>query len=386
MPKRKKRDQDGIFNRPDSPYWWASWTDGRGKSARRSTGVRQDEDPSQVKAKAIRAQWLLEADTHRRGGPPPEVQGHTFDDLMLAYLGQVTPTKRAGERDRWSVKQLFPVFTGRVLQTLGAAEARGYIAKRQGEGVAAATVNKEISLFSAALNWARKELEWDVPNPFQGRRQREPAGRNRWLTRAEAAALLKGARDGRRAPHLADFIRLGLYSGMRPGEMLALEWTRVDFQRNLVMLGAGDQKSGKIGSVPLNEEARKALLSRARFRAVHCPAAPWVFCDEKGERIASIKKGFALAVKRAGLDDVHPHDLRRTCGSWLVQAGVDIARVSRLLRHSDISVTARVYAHLAPGDLMDAVAVLDRAVEEAPVSRPGFTLPERGADKKKAGS
>lgn len=43
---------------------------------------------------------------------------------------------------------------------------------------------------SAALNWARLELEWDVPNPFQGRRQREPSGRNRWLTESEAGLLL----------------------------------------------------------------------------------------------------------------------------------------------------------------------------------------------------
>jgi hypothetical protein len=44
-------------------------------------------------------------------------------------------------------------------------------------------------LFSAALNWAQRELEWEGPNPFQGRRQREPAGRNRWLSPREAEAL-----------------------------------------------------------------------------------------------------------------------------------------------------------------------------------------------------
>ena len=99
-----------------------------------------------------------------------------------------------------------------------------------------------------------------------------------------------------------------------------------------------------------------------------------------GARIASVKKGFALAVRRAGLDDVHPHDLRRTFGSWLVQAGVDIRRVSELMRHSDIRVTASVYAHLAPGDLADAVEVLDRTPKGDTVSRLGFTLPEWGEE------
>ncbi len=93
-----------------------------------------------------------------------------------------------------------------------------------------------------------------------------------------------------------------------------------------------------------------------------------------------MKKGFALAVQRAGLEDVHPHDLRRTFGNWLVQAGLDIRRVSELLRHADIRVTGRVYAHIAPGDLADAVEVLDRTPKGGTVSRSGFTLPKTGEE------
>jgi len=380
MPRKRKRDQDGVFARPDSPYWWASFTDNRGRAARRSTGVRQDEDPDQVKAKAVRAQWILEAETERRDAPPTSGQGHRFDELMLLYLGQVSSAKRAGERDRFSAKQLYPRFSGRVLETLGVADARAYVAERTAEGAKPGTVNKEIGLMSAALNWARKELEWDVPNPFQGRRQREPSGRDRWLTRDEGTRLLLAACEGGRAPHLADFIRLGLNTGLRPGEMLGLEWSRVDVVANLIYLGAEHQKNGKVGSVPLNQAARAAIASRARFRAQHCSQSPWVFCTRRGARIASVKKGFTLAVERAGLEDVHPHDLRRTFGSWLVQAGVDIRRVSELMRHSDIRVTARVYAHLAPGDLVAAVEVLDRTPRGGAVSRSGFTLPETGEE------
>ena len=47
---------------------------------------------------------------------------------------------------------------------------------------------------------------------------------------------------------------------------------------------------GKVSSVPLNQPARDALIVRARFRATHCPAALWVFCNHEGQRIASIKK------------------------------------------------------------------------------------------------
>jgi len=69
------------------------------------------------------------------------------------------------------------------------------------------------------------------------------------------------------------------------------------------------------------------------------------------------------------MDDGHPHDLRRTFGSWLAQAGVDIRRASELMGHSNIRVSASVYAHLAPGDRADAVEVLDRTPKGGTVSR-----------------
>ena len=146
---------------------------------------------------------------------------------------------------------------------------------------------------------------------------------------------------------------------MRPGEIIGLTWGRVSLTDRLVTFKGVDQKNGKLGSVPLNDEARDALLARARFGATHRPDSLWVFCDRKGNRIASVKRGFAACVRDAGLANVHPHDLRRTFGSWLVQDGVGIERVSRLLRHHDEAITARVYAHLRPDDLADAVSVLN---------------------------
>ena len=60
-----------------------------------------------------------------------------------------------------------------------------------------------------------------------------------------------------------------------------------------------------------------------------------------------------------------PHDLRRTCGSWLVQAGVSLHEVAKLLRHSDVRVTEKIYAHLAPENLAKAVSVLDQRMATA---------------------
>lgn len=354
MPRKRKRDQDGIFARPDSPFWWASYTNGGGQPTRRSTGIRCETDPEGIKARAIRAQWILEVDTPTSNTSLP---GKTFDQLMLLYLKGPSAEKRS-ERDRYSAKRLYPVFTGKVLEDIRGADVRAYIEQRRAECVTAGTINKEIGLLSAAINWARRELEWNIPNPCLGRRLVEPAGRSRWLTRAEATALLQSAEGMNRAPHLVDFIRLGLNTGMRSGEMLELEWRRVDLQAGLIYLEAENQKNGKVGSVPLNQEAREGLMARARFRSQHCPDSPWVFCNRAGERIACVKTAFYRAVSLAGLEDIHPHDLRRTCGSWLVQAGVPIHSVSALLRHSDIRVTDRVCAHLSPSEIRAAVDTL----------------------------
>jgi len=369
MPKRKRRDQDGVYERPDSPFWWASYIDGSGRATRRSTGIPREGENSRTRAAVLRSQWILEAASegdlnHLR--PPRE---HTFDELMLLYLAGPSREKRSGERDQFSAKQLFPFFTDRVLEKLKGSDVRSYIEWRRAGNVSNGTINREIGLLSAALNWARRELEWEISNPVEGRKLKVPVGRSRWLNRMEADKLIAAAKGCRAAPHLVDFIRLGLHTGMRTGEMLGLTWSRVDFAALLVYFDASDQKNGQVGSVPINQEAREALAARARFRDAHCPESPWVFCDGKGKRIASIKKSFATAVSRAELEDVHPHDLRRTCGSWLVQSGVSIQAVSSLLRHSDIRITDKIYAHLSPEAIRSAVEKLNVRPVSRSVSR-----------------
>lgn len=158
----------------------------------------------------------------------------------------------------------------------------------------------------------------------------------------------------RHADHLPDFIRLGLYTGMRRGEMLGLEWSRVDFREGLIYLEGQHQKNGKRGSVPINAEARAALLSRMAFRKEHCPEGRWVFCNRKGQRIASVKKSFAAACRLARIEDFRIHDLRHTCAAWLVQIGTKLPEIMELLRHADIKTTMR-YAHLAPENVRAAV-------------------------------
>ena len=345
MPKQAQ----GLFKKPNSRYWYADFTDASGRRVKRSTGTVDRKD-----AAALLAKWKHEAHRQKMWGEEPP---RGYDELMLTYLNGPSKDKRAHDRDLSAAKRLTPVFQGRVLNALGAADIQAYIDQRRQDGVGPATINKELNLLSAALNYARRRLQWNVPNPVEGMRLRPPEGRIRWIDRTEAARLIQAAETIR--GYLPDFIQLGLNTGMRKGEMLGLSWDRVDLDRGILYLTDKDQKSGKHGSVPLNAEALAALQRRRAHRDAFCPDSPWVFAKRDGTRIADIKKGFKTACERAGLEDFHPHDLRHTCAAWLVQGGVDIRTVSELLRHNSIQITMR-YAHLAPENVRDAVERLSQ--------------------------
>lgn len=132
------------YKRENSAVWYASYTDAGGNRVRRST-----QTTNRKEAEALEAKWKLEAYRTRQWDEQPE---RTFDELMLRYLEEVSVKKRSAERDRYSVKQLYSVFSGVSLDQVTADMVSGYKAKRSGEGVTDSTIAKELRLFSAAVN------------------------------------------------------------------------------------------------------------------------------------------------------------------------------------------------------------------------------------------
>jgi integrase len=346
MPKRT--DKDGLYQRKDSPWWWASYIDGRGKRTRRSTGTAD-----QREAAALLSKWRLDAHREREWGEEP---AREYDELMLLYLRGPSKRKRAHGRDVSAARNLTPHFTGRDLRGLSPSDVRAYIDGRLAAGVGPGTVNREVGLLSAAINYARRELDWSISNPAAGRRMKEPEGRVRYLSRAEAENLIAAARSEPQAKHLEHFIALALNTGCRRDELLRLRWS--DVVGEMIVLEGMATKSGRRRSVPLNASARGALAALRAFRAEHCKTSPWVFAREDGTRIASVKRSWATACRRAGITNFRVHDMRHTCAAWLVSAGVPLPEVRDLLGHSTIRMTER-YAHLAPENVRAAVAVLD---------------------------
>lgn len=353
---KRKQDLDGIYERSDSALYWASYTDASGARVRCSTGIRKSIE-GRREAEALLAKWRLEAHRSRQWGEQPS---RGFEELMLAYLKATAQEKKplGHRRDKDAIRHLHGYFSGRELAGIKAVDVRGYVEHRRAELVCNATINRELGVLSAAVNYARREWEWEIPNPVSGRKLKEPEGRTRWITRAEAERLMQAAQAEPQAAHLPDFIRVALHTGMRKGELLGLEWRRVDLQAALVHLEPRNTKTGKRRSVPLNKVASEGILNRMRFRAQHVPASPWVFAHRDGRRIQDVKRAFAKACRRAGVTDFRIHDLRHTCAAWLVSARVPLAEVRDLLGHTTIKMTER-YAHLAPENVRVAVSVLE---------------------------
>ena len=338
------------YRRQDSAVWWVSLTDSNGQRIRRTTGTTNRKE-----AQALEAKWKLEAFQQQHWDQEPT---RTFEEVMLAFLQATQAQKKSAHKDRLHVRNLRVVLGGKVMNTLNAQDVRQHIDKRKTDGVSNYTINRELEVLSAAINYCNREWEWQLPNPVKGRKLKEPECRIRWLTQAQATALIHAARSEEKAPHLAEFITLALNTGMRRSEMLELEWTRVDLQSGLIYLEGTHTKSGKRRTIPLNETARQALCNRAQFRAQHCVSSPWVFCHPNGDRITDVKRSFATACKRAGITDFRIHDMRHTCAAWLVSSGVPLTEVRDLLGHSTVKMTEK-YAHLAPENVRNAVNRLD---------------------------
>ena len=152
-------------------------------------------------------------------------------------------------------------------------------------------------------------------------------------------------------------VTLARYMGMRRGNIVSLTWNQVDLQNRLINLE--QTKNGRRLTIPLIDTSHKVLVAMMSSKVVRLNC-PYVFNqDGKPLRPDRVSVAFKRACKRAGVDNFCFNDLRHDFASMLVQNGVDLYRVQKLLGHKDQRMTQR-YAHLIPQNLKDAVSVLEK--------------------------
>lgn len=123
-------------------------------------------------------------------------------------------------------------------------------------------------------------------------------------------------------PHLYALIVAALETGCRVGELLSLQWHQVRWTENVLLLPAGKTKTSEARDVPMTTRLR-AVLEMRRHGADGKEFGPdaYVFGNEVGERIGTIKTAWRAACRRAGIKDLHFHDLRREFASRLLEYG-----------------------------------------------------------------
>jgi integrase len=269
-----------------------------------------------------------------------------FENAIAFYLSARNLERGESERDKYSLQHLKGHFSDRRISDLKRSDVRGYIESRRGAGVKLATVQRELCLLSSSINFCNAEFDMSMPNPVVkldlGRSER----RVRWITRVEAARLVQEAERVAVRPHLPVFIRLALNTGCRRGELLNLEWDRVDTEHHRILLEACHTKARRRRTVPLNEDALHALERIRTWQVSVGVQSSLVFAGENG-KVRSLRRSWRTALGRAGIEDFRMHDLRHTFASWLVMQGESIYVVRDLLGHASVTQT-EIYAHLAP--------------------------------------
>lgn len=338
MPKARK--WDGVYQRPDSPFWWCSYNDANGKRARRKLPGAHTRTQALNMLDAIR----VKEEKARTLGVRPASEialGALFERYKKHQKARIRPTTfdRLGGI-LGTLKSHLPEQAKEITKRTVAE----YIETRSGtDEMKPATVAKEISVLKHCLRLA---VEWGElnQNPAAGARLPQlPQGRTRYLAPGELKAALELAPDWLRAP-----MAFAACTGVRRGEMLSLRWMDVDVKNRRLYLR--ETKNGALRILPIPESALTVIRSLPEGKA-----GDPVFAGVNPAHLSVYTK---RVFKRLGIRDASFHTLRHTAASWMVQQGVDLYAVGQILGHKTPRMTQR-YAHLSPDYMAGAVGKLD---------------------------
>lgn len=361
---------------------------GRGKRERpfkQTCDARRVIDPSAavtlgaVKAEAKRLRGEDAGGRDFKGERASERAVPTLNDYLRDSYGPwVEQNRRSGEATLARIKACFEdEFGADKLSAIAAVRVEKWASRRQRDGVTSKTINRDVSALRAALQRAVRPLKLMTANPLAEYESLEEdrSKRVRRALTADEEANLRAAlakRDENKAaerasgnawrrqrgveemPSLAGLyadvltpaVLVSLETGLRRGELFALEWPNVDFAAKLLRVEGKTAKTFQTRELPLNAEVISVL--RRWWMQNGQPRAGFVFAAGD-ERLANLRKSFGVVLKAAGIKNtkagrVSWHSLRHSFGSRLAAAGVDAATLRDLLGHRDLEVTNR-YIH-----------------------------------------
>lgn len=267
----------------------------------------------------------------------------TTRTILERYRDEVTPRKKGADVERYRIKTLLSApFADVELKALSPSLLRTYRDARLRE-VSGPSVRRELSLLSRAYDVARKEWAWPVANPLRDivkpadskprERRLEPGEWDRLLTACEQC----------RNPWIAPAVRLALETAMRRGELLRARWEHVDSARCTLLIP--EAKNGHARTIPLSPAAL-ALLERLprHLSGRIVPLSP-----------EALRHAWDRALRRAGIEGLHFHDLRHEAVSRFFEKGLSVPEAALISGHRDYRMLFR-YTHLRPEDVARKLA------------------------------
>lgn len=252
-------------------------------------------------------------------------------------------------------RHIAPRIGGLYLHELTAVSIMEFLDALRESGLADSTVASIFRILSAGLAFAQEE-GLVLKNPCKKvKLQRKETPTQRVLSVKEQENLRKEASD-------ADLpMLLGLYAGMRVGEVCALKWEDIDWDEGTVTIrrtaqrlrrsGAGGKTMVMIGAPKSRKSHRTIPLPKfiLKLLAQHreaCPALDFIFGKrDKPAEARTLQRRLQRLAKKLGITGVHFHTLRHSFATRLMELGVDVKTVSELLGHCSAKTTLDIYAH-----------------------------------------
>jgi integrase len=255
----------------------------------------------------------------------------TLSELVERYRDTVTPRKRTASTERLVLNAfLRRSISSRRLSELRTADLVAYRDERLNE-IRASSLARELTPLRHMFEVARKE--WGlpiVPNPAHLTIPGADPRRERRLRTGELQRLLEAARRSRN-PFLVPIILFALVTGMRRGEILAMRWADIDRAGQALLIPSS--KTGIARTIPLLPEALRILDKMP-------PSSHRVFPISAN----AVRLAWERLRKRAGLRDLHFHDLRHEAISRFFEAGLSTPEVALISGHRDARMLFR-YTH-----------------------------------------
>ncbi len=241
-----------------------------------------------------------------------------------------------------------------------------------GEPGLPATADKWRATLSAMFTWAMSK-GLAAANPCEGIAaafDTKRAARTNYL-HGDALARFWAALEADADADTRDALLLLLFTGQRRGNVLEMRWADLDVTGGVWSLGAQQTKQNKAQGTPL-VGASRVILERRQQSA----AGPWVFPATRASADGTVgpmsetrlRDAWARICTAAGIEDLRPHDLRHTAGSWLARLGASEAIRQKALGHQTSAMAAR-YSHLELDPVADAMERSSIAITKAATGR-----------------